>query len=159
MVKVLFVCMGNICRSPTAEVVFNHLVNESGVAEHIQIDSAGTHGYHIGDEPDRRTQKAAEKRGLPMSHLRARQVDLDDFEMFDYIVAMDQDNYDHLVALSPKNHKDKVSLLLVHSETIDDREVPDPYYGGLNGFEHVLDLVHEGSRALLEKILEDHELK
>ncbi len=159
MAKVLFVCMGNICRSPTAEAVFRALLEKHGLEKFIQADSAGTHGYHVGGEPDKRSQKAALKRGFDMSHLRARIVESKDFDEFDYIVAMDYDNLEDLKDISAPQYHSKISLLLDHDPNIEFVEVPDPYYGGLHGFDHVLNLVEAGSIALLEKIRVEHQLK
>jgi protein-tyrosine phosphatase len=149
--SVLFVCMGNICRSPTAEGVFRHYVNEAGLAEQIQIDSAGTHAYHSGEPADRRASAAAQRRGYSLSNIRARRVQDEDFELFDFIIAMDRDNRDALIEQADAVHHHKISLFLQFSSGRDD-EVPDPYYGGAAGFERVLDLVEEASRALLETI-------
>lgn len=151
-VGVLFVCMGNICRSPTAEGVFRRLVEEEGLSERIRIDSAGTHDYHIGKSPDRRSMLAAQRRGIDLSPLRARQVALTDFESFDWIVAMDKDNLRLLERQCPPEHRVKLSLLLDHAPQVELREVPDPYYGGEDGFELVLDLVQEGAEGLLAKV-------
>jgi protein-tyrosine phosphatase len=143
--------MGNICRSPTAEGVFRHHVSEAGLDEQIDIDSAGTHAYHVGSPPDRRAHAAAERRGIALGNLRARRVSDDDFERFDYIIAMDEDNIAHLKDESPPEHQYKVRLFLEFSSG-SEREVPDPYYGGASGFERVLDLVEEASRGLLETL-------
>jgi protein-tyrosine phosphatase len=143
--------MGNICRSPTAEGVFRHHVIEAGVAEHIEIDSAGTHAYHVSEPPDRRAQAAAERRGISMSDIRARRVQAEDFERFDYIIAMDRDNLALLIEQADTQHHDKIRLFLEYSSGSED-EVPDPYYGGAAGFERVLDLVEEASRGLLETL-------
>jgi len=148
---VLFVCMGNICRSPTAEGVFRHHVEQAGLAERIVVDSAGTHAYHVGDPPDRRAKAAAERRGIALGDLRARRVSDEDFERFDYIVAMDMDNLERLKDQSPAEHQPKVRLFLEFSSA-QEQEVPDPYYGGAAGFERVLDLVEEASRGLLETL-------
>jgi protein-tyrosine phosphatase len=149
--SVLFVCMGNICRSPTAEGVFRHHVEQAGLGKHIVVDSAGTHAYHVGDPPDRRAKAAAERRGIALGGLRARRVSDEDFEQFDYIVAMDMDNLERLKEQSPPEHQSKVRLFLEFSSA-QEREVPDPYYGGASGFERVLDLVEEASRGLLETL-------
>ena len=147
--SVLFVCMGNICRSPTAEGVFRHFVTGAGLADQIEADSAGTHAYHVGEPADRRATAAAERRGVSLAGIRARRVGADDFERFDYIIAMDQDNQMHLLDLAPDEHRSKVRLFLSFSSE-DESEVPDPYYGGSAGFERVLDLVESASRGLLE---------
>ena len=150
-VAVLFVCMGNICRSPTAEGVFRHHVSGAGLDERFVIDSAGTHAYHVGNPPDRRAAVAAERRGISLVDLRARRVSDEDFERFDYIIAMDEDNVVHLKEQAPPEYHSKVRLFLEYS-TGQEQEVPDPYYGGASGFERVLDLVEEASRGLLETL-------
>ncbi len=152
MVKILFVCMGNICRSPTAHAVFQRLVEESGLNVHIKIDSAGTHAYHIGNPPDPRTQAAALRRGIDMGLQRARRVDLEDFKYFDYILAMDQDNLAFLRADCPPQYVHKLKLFLDYAPDLAIRDVPDPYYGGASGFEQVLDLVEIASEGLLRHI-------
>jgi len=143
--------MGNICRSPTAEGVFRHHVSEAGLSERIDVDSAGTHAYHVGEPPDRRSMAAAERRGMSLQGIKARRVSDEDYERFDYILAMDEDNHTRLVDQSPSEHTSKVRLFLEFS-TSNEREVPDPYYGGAAGFERVLDLVEEASRGLLETL-------
>ena len=148
---VLFVCMGNICRSPTAEGVFRHFVGEAGLSDSIEVDSAGTHAYHTNEPADRRAQAAAERRGYSMSDIRARRVAEHDFERFDYIVAMDKDNLAMLIEQADAEHHEKIRLFLEFS-TAQETEVPDPYYGGAAGFERVLDLVEEASRGLLETL-------
>lgn len=157
MVKVLFVCMGNICRSPTAEGIFRHLVREAALEEQILIDSAGTHDYHIGKPPDRRAQAAAAQRGYDLSALRGRQVARSDFDEFDYILAMDAENLANLNRIKPPQYRAQVGLFLEHSRRFSEREVPDPYYGGAQGFEHVLDMVEDAAAGLLERILRDRE--
>lgn len=155
-VSVLFVCMGNICRSPTAEGVFRHVVTRSGMAERIVIDSAGTHAYHVGEPPDRRAQQAALRRGIDISAQRARKVMLEDFDRFSYLLSMDEENLQHLLTLSEPTHRDKVRLLMEFAPDFGEREVPDPYYGGAAGFERVLDMVEVASEALLAHIRERH---
>jgi len=155
-VKVLFVCMGNICRSPTAEAVFRHYVEQEGLAHSIHIDSAGTHDYHIGDAPDGRTQRAALQRGYDMSGLRGRQVEVGDFARFDYVLAMDEANLSILQRLRPRDAESHLGLFLEFAEKHDEREVPDPYYGGAQGFEHVLDLVEDAATGLLRHIRQQH---
>ncbi len=150
-VSVLFVCMGNICRSPTAEGVFRHFVQEAGLADRIKIDSAGTHAYHTGEPADRRASAAAERRGYSLADIRARRVQAEDFENFNYIVAMDRLNHVTLIDRADAEHHDKIRLFLEFSSTEED-EVPDPYYGGAAGFDRVLDLVEEASRGLLETL-------
>lgn len=150
-VSVLFVCMGNICRSPTAEGVFRHHVQEAGLADNIQVDSAGTHAYHVNEPPDRRARSAAERRGISLDTIKARRVHADDFEKFDYVLAMDRDNLALLVDQADTVHHDKIRLFLEFSSLRED-EVPDPYYGGAAGFERVLDLIEDASRGLLETL-------
>jgi protein-tyrosine phosphatase len=153
MIKVLFVCMGNICRSPTAEGVFRHRVFEAGYADHIIIDSAGTHDYHIGSSPDRRAQQAAQQRGYDLGSLRGRQVGARDFHEFDYILAMDRANLDNLLQDCPPQQQHKLKLFMEFSRGFSEREVPDPYYGGNQGFENVLNMVEDAAAGLLEEIL------
>jgi protein-tyrosine phosphatase len=149
-IKVLFVCMGNICRSPTADAVFRHLVKEAGVDHLIHVDSAGTHAYHIGNPPDHRAQNTALQRGYKMHDLRARAVQPNDFEEFDYILAMDKENLSLLQQRSPQQHINKIQLFMQYSTQVNpDVEVPDPYFGGHQGFELVLDMVEEASQGLL----------
>jgi len=152
MIKVLFVCMGNICRSPTAEGVFTDLVKKEGFANQIHIDSAGTHAYHIGESPDSRSREAARTRGIHLDGQRARQVEKDDFAQFDYLLAMDKDNYWHLKKWCPIDQTHKLHLFLDFAPHLGVREVPDPYYGGDKGFERVLDLVEAASVGLLADI-------
>lgn len=141
--------MGNICRSPTAEGVFRHHVEAAGLSDNIEIDSAGTHAYHVGEPPDRRARAAAERRGMSLDGIKARRVTTADFERFDYIIAMDEDNLYRLRQEAPDNHKAELRLFLEFSAGVE-TEVPDPYYGGTAGFERVLDLVDDASRGLLE---------
>ena len=149
-IKVLFVCMGNICRSPTADAVFRHLVKEAGVDHLIHVDSAGTHAYHIGNPPDHRAQNTALQRGYKMHDLRARAVQPNDFQEFDYILAMDKENLSLLQQRSPQQHLSKIQLFMQYSTQVNpDVEVPDPYFGGNQGFELVLDMVEEASQGLL----------
>ncbi len=152
MVKVLFVCMGNICRSPTAHGVFRERICREGLEDRVFIDSAGTHAYHVGNPPDRRAQATAEARGIPLADLRARQVVPEDFERFDYILAMDEDNLAILQSQCPPEHAHKVRLFLEFAPGRPEREVPDPYYGGAQGFEHVFDLVEDAAEGLLAAI-------
>jgi protein-tyrosine phosphatase len=149
--RVLFVCMGNICRSPTAEGVFAHFVKEAGLDGTVMIDSAGTHAYHVGEPPDRRARAAAERRGYTLEHIRARRVDARDFERFDYVIAMDRDNLASLKDNAEPEQHGKIRLFLDFAPG-PESEVPDPYYGGAAGFERVLDLVEEASRGLLETL-------
>lgn len=149
--SILFVCMGNICRSPTAEGVFRHYVTEAGLAHRVDIDSAGTHAYHVGAPPDRRALAAAARRGFAMDEIRARHISPDDFARFDLILAMDLDNLALLREQSEPEHHEKICLFLEYASARQ-TEVPDPYYGGATGFERVLDLVEDASRGLLEKL-------
>jgi protein-tyrosine phosphatase len=148
-IRVLFVCMGNICRSPTGQGVFERLVAESGLAGHVEVDSAGTHAYHVGEPPDRRAAAAASRRGVDLSRQRARRVSGEDFEYFDYVLAMDSDNLEDLAELCPELHVDKLYRLLDFAPALNEQDVPDPYYGGAQGFEYVLDLVEAGAEGLL----------
>ena len=151
-ISVLFVCMGNICRSPTAEGVFRHLVAERGLVDRIDVDSAGTHAYHVGEPPDRRAQAAAAQRGVSLADIRARRVGMADFERFDFVLAMDRDNLDLLSEQADASQRRKLHLFLDFSSGAES-EVPDPYYGGETGFERVLDLVEDASRGLLETLM------
>lgn len=144
--------MGNICRSPTAEGVFAAQVKDKNLEDLIEIDSAGTHAYHIGEGPDARSQKTALKRGIDLSMLRARRAISADFEQFDYVLAMDRDNYSGLEAICPVGSEYKLHLFLSFAPNLEHEEVPDPYYGGPMGFERVLDMVEEASAGLLEEI-------
>jgi protein-tyrosine phosphatase len=152
--SVLFVCMGNYCRSPTAEGVFRAIAQRTAPHLTIHIDSAGTHDYHVGKAPDPRTIEAARRRGFEIADLRARQVRDEDFERFAYIVAMDRDNRRELLARSPAHLRHRIRLFMEFAARPDMPEVPDPYYGGPAGFELVLDLVEEASHGLLAHLLE-----
>jgi protein-tyrosine phosphatase len=158
MVRVLFVCMGNICRSPTAQGVFAHLVESQGLTSLIQIDSAGTHAYHVGEPPDVRATQAAKKRNIDLGTQRARRVTGDDFLDFDYVLAMDRSNYDDLLSLCPPDHQSKLHLFLEFATGLAEDEVPDPYYGGITGFERVLDMIERASLGLLAEIRQQHRL-
>ena len=152
MAKVLFVCMGNICRSPTAEGVFRHLVEGQGLRGRIMVDSAGTHAYHVGQPPDTRAQAAASRRGIDLSRQRARKANSGDFKRFDYVLAMDRDNYTDLTSICPPGEEHRLKLFLDFAPGIETRDVPDPYYGGNRGFEAVLNMVEKASEGLLEHI-------
>ncbi len=150
--KILFVCLGNICRSPTAEAVFRAVAARDAPELTIEVDSAGTAGYHIGEPPDLRTREAAHRRGYDMSALRARIVEPRDFERFDLILAMDRENLSVLQRRAPDHARDRVRLFLEFAPDAAVSEVPDPYYGGPNGFEEVLDLVEAASHGLLQHL-------
>ena len=152
-ISVLFVCLGNICRSPTAEAVFRHKANLRGMDLHI--DSAGTMGYHTGSPPDPRSQQAGEARGYSFEGLACRRVKKDDFVQFDYVIAMDEENLSDLNDASPEEHRNKIHLLLAFADQ-EEKVVPDPYYGGKKGFEYVLDLIEQGSDGLLDHIVKTH---
>jgi protein-tyrosine phosphatase len=146
-VSVLMVCLGNICRSPTAEAVLRHQLQAAGLAEHVHIGSAGTGDWHVGEPPDARSQRHAARRGYDLSTLRARQVSEDDFHRFDFILAMDRANLNDLVGWAPAQHRAEVGLF---AET----PVPDPYAGGPEGFEQVLDMVEEASARWVRRLRE-----
>ncbi len=154
--KILFVCMGNICRSPTAEGVFTKLLREHPSLNHVQVDSCGTIGYHAGEPPDPRSVKAAKQRGYDLSTLRARQITPEDLVSFDYILVMDKENYANTLALAQGQHSltDKIKLFLSYSEKSKEKEVPDPYYGGESGFDHVIDLIEDASHGLIKELLQ-----
>ncbi len=157
MVKVLFVCTGNICRSPTAHGVFRHLVQAAGLDDRIAVDSAGTHGYHVGEPPDQRSVRAASARGYDLSDLRARRVTAADFAEFDHILAMDRGHLDQLLRLRPPGARAEVRLFLDDAPHAPRREVPDPYYGEGGHFAEVLDLVEAGARGLLARLRREME--
>ncbi len=151
--------MGNICRSPTAEGVFRKVVRNAELHDLIIVDSAGTHAYHVNEPPDRRARAAAERRGFPLDNIRARRVSSEDYQRFDYILAMDEDNLSILKESAPDEHRYKVRLFLEFAEASRVMEVPDPYYGGSSGFERVLDLVEEASEGLLDAIRRESGLR
>jgi protein-tyrosine phosphatase len=157
-INVVFVCMGNICRSPSAEGVFRELVERHDLTAHIEIDSAGTHAYHVGEPPDGRAQAAAGRRGIDLSRQVARRFAPTDFNRFDYVVAMDQENLARLQELCPPDYPGRLSLLLKYAPELGVEEVPDPYYGGANGFERVLDLIEQAAEGLLADIRQRHKL-
>jgi protein-tyrosine phosphatase len=154
MVRVLFVCMGNICRSPIAQGVFEDVLRREELEDEVFVDSAGTGAWHVGDPPDQRAQKSASLRGLDLSSQRARRIAPDDCQNFDYILTMDEENYRAVAALCRGSAV--VRPFLDFATDSPEREVPDPYYGGPDGFERVLDLVEEASEGLLEDIRERH---
>jgi protein-tyrosine phosphatase len=150
--KILFVCLGNICRSPTAEIVFREIVAREAPDLRIEVDSAGTAAYHVGSPPDSRTRQAALRRGYDMSALRARVIEPRDYDRFDLILAMDRQNVDALRLGAPASAHDRIRLFLEFAPEAGETEVHDPYYGGPNGFEEVLDLVEAAARGLLEHV-------
>lgn len=150
--SVLFLCMGNICRSPTAHGVFRHRVQAAGLADRVRVDSAGTHNYHPGEPPDHRSQKHAARRGYDLSDLRARQMLLADFETHDLVLAMDWDNLAMAQDLCPPQHAHKLRRFTEFCLRMDSPVVPDPYYGGATGFDDVLDLVEDACEGLLQHV-------
>ena len=150
--RVLLVCMGNICRSPTAEGVLRHFIKINGLGDKVEVDSAGTHGYHVGEAPDQRTQRAASARGYNLSQLRARKVARQDLDYFDLILAMDKSNLDNLQRMAMPEQQGKIKLFMDFARNFDDDEVPDPYYGLGHGFDLVLDMVEDASQGLVENI-------
>jgi protein-tyrosine phosphatase len=156
IINVLFVCLGNICRSPTGEGVFRELVEKEGLADRFRIDSAGTAAFHIGEPPDGRSQTAAMRRGIDLSNQRARRVRDEDFRRFDYILAMDVENHTNLMAVCPPGEEGRVRLLLDFAEGAEGESVPDPYYSRGNGFEVVLDLIELATIGLLDDIRTNH---
>ena len=150
--NVLFVCYGNICRSPTAEGVFAAFVQRGGLDSKIRVASAGTSGYHEGEPPDERSQMHASRRGYDLSRLRAKPITPEMLAASDYILAMDRANVEAIQRVCPAEHRKKIQLFLDYAPDQPTREVPDPYYGGVAGFEHVLDLVEEASRGLLTHV-------
>ena len=158
MISVLFVCMGNICRSPMAEGVFRRRVIDAGLEHAFKIDSAGTIGYHAGSPPDYRAQATTIMYGADISQQRSRKLCLSDFEAYDYILAMDHDNYRDMVSAAPESSNEHITLFLDHHSSAPTDEVPDPYYGGDDGFELVYDLVDGAAEGLLKTITKAHRL-
>ena len=156
MVKILFVCLGNICRSPTAEGVFRALVEREGLSDQISADSAGVGSWHIGNPPDRRATAAARGRGIDISSQRARQARAQDFHRYDYVIAMDSENHHALSALCPTGQTDRLYTFMQFAPHLGSGDVPDPYYGGENGFEVVLDMIEAASTGLLADIRAKH---
>src|SRR5687767_5686616 len=153
--RILFVCMGNICRSPSAEGVFRHVLARRAPHLQIDIDSAGTHDYHVGEAPDARALSAARRRGIDISSLRARRVAKEDFERFDLILAMDEENLLELQRRAQADYHERIRLMMEYAPSAGRRAVPDPYSGGGAGFEDVLDLLEEAADGLIDALLED----
>ena len=153
MISVLFVCLGNICRSPTAEGIFRATCQERGLSDQFRIDSAGTAGWHVGKPPDTRAIQAARRRGVDVFMLRARQVEAADFEKFDFILAMDESNVEDLIAMRPQGSSAHLHRFLEFARSANLLDVPDPYYGGDEGFELVLDLITEASEGFLDHLI------
>jgi protein-tyrosine phosphatase len=154
MFSVLFVCMGNICRSPTAEGVFRHLLQEKNLGRVVVAGSAGTHAYHIGEAPDPRAQRVAARRGYDLSGLRARKIVAQDMDHFDLILAMDQKCLESIRLICPPERMDRLGLFMTYARRFEEDEVPDPYYGSGEGFERVLDMVEDASTGLLSIVKE-----
>lgn len=152
MKSILFVCTGNICRSPSAHAVFAHYAAQQGKTGLFQVESAGTHGYHVGERPDERAVRAAQARGISMDGITAQKLRADDFDYYDYIVAMDQGHLQTLSGLKPADAKAQLSLFGDYCTQYRGQDVPDPYYGDLDGFEHVLDMLEDGMSGLLQRI-------
>ena len=153
--RILFVCLGNICRSPMAEGVFRRVAEEEGVLHLFEIDSAGLGDWHIGQAPDSRAQDAARNRGIDISGQSARQVRHDDYARYDLLLAMDETNYQELVQLAPGDARHKIRRVLDFAPQVPTKDVPDPFYGGPEGFDHALDLIEQAARGLLAHLLED----
>lgn len=152
MNKVLFVCTGNICRSPTAQGVFQHMIDDAGLGGVVGVESAGTHAFHVGESPDPRAQAAAQKRGYDLSRYVARQIKAEDFREFDMILAMDWENLSALQQQCPKIYQHKLMLLMRFSNEFEEATVPDPYYGGPEGFNKVLDYIEDASQGVFELV-------
>ena len=157
-INVLFVCLGNICRSPTAHGVFEEIVNQHNLQHRIIVDSAGTAGWHIGKAPDSRSCSTALDYGYDLSALRSRKVSLSDFSKFDYILAMDQSNFEDLKDIEPDAYQGTLSLLLDYADNSNLQEVPDPYYGDGDGFKEVLLMIEQASKGLFDHIIKTHNL-
>ena len=151
--RVLFVCTGNICRSPTAEAVARRVFADAGLAAQVEFDSAGTQGYHVGEAPDPRTQNAAARRGYDLSPLRARRLEREDFHRFDLLLAMDRGHLAQMRRLCPAEFRERVDLFMTCAPDAGAAEVPDPYYGGESGFEFVLDLCEAAVAGLRDRLV------
>ena len=156
MIRVVFVCLGNICRSPTAEGVFRHLVEQQGLSEHIAADSSGTSGWHNGEPPDRRSQQSAMARGIDLSGLRSRKARPEDFHKFNYVLAMDSSNFDNLQAMCPPGYEDRLHMFMKFAPEFGRPDIPDPYYE--DGFDGVFDMLEAASKRLLAEIRDRHGL-
>jgi protein-tyrosine phosphatase len=152
LIGVLFVCTGNICRSPSGEGVFRALVEKEGLSDRFHIDSAGTSGWHVGEPPDKRSQAAALERGFDLSQQKSRRLVSDDFYTFQYLLAMDRGHQQAMLRLAPPGRDSRVHLFMRFAGLPDIDDVPDPYYGGVHGFDHVLDLIEKGCQGLLATI-------
>ena len=155
MLRILFVCLGNICRSPMAEGLFRRELERRGIDHLVEVDSAGTGSWHIGEPPDERAQRAIARRGVDISGLRGRQVKRADLDAFDLILAMDAENLSDLMALADEEQMQRIRLFMEFAPAMGTREVPDPYFGGEEGFEHVLDLLQEAARGLADHVEEE----
>ena len=150
--RILLVCMGTICRSPTAEGVLRKYIRNNRLGDIVEVDSAGTHGYHVGEAPDPRTQRAALARGYNLSQLRARKVARQDIDYFDLILAMDKSNLDNLRRMAPPGAHERIKLFMDFADNFDDDEVPDPYYGLGHGFDLVLDMIEDAAQGLVDQL-------
>ena len=152
MINILFVCMGNICRSPSAEGFFINALHRSKIKDHVSTDSAGTHGYHIGHSPDSRAVDTAADFGVDISNLRARKVDVADFDEYDMIIAMDHDNMTNLKRLQPESSRAELKMMMAYHPDGNPVEVPDPYYGGMDGFNYMCSLLNAATTGLLRDL-------
>ena len=156
MIRVVFVCLSNICRSPTAEGVFRHLVEQQGLSDHIAADSSGTSGWHNGEPPDRRSQQSAMARGIDLSGLRSRKAQPEDFHKFDYVLAMDSSNFNNLLAICPPGYENRLHMFMKFAPEQGRLDIPDPYYE--DGFDGVFDMLEAASKGLLAEIRKRHDL-
>lgn len=158
VIKVLFVCTGNICRSPTADGVFADMVAKAGLSDQIIVESCGLSAYHVGELPDTRSREIAQSRGYDLNHIRSRKIKPDDYTQFDYILAMDDRHLREMRRQAPSESQQKLELFLDYHPELSGQSVPDPYYGGTNGFAHVFDMIEETSRRLLAHLRNQHGL-